>query len=220
VIRCDRFTFVHFPKAAGTWVREGLGRTLPEEWRVEIVTDRHVPAREVWTSDGPPMLGIVRDPWSWYASWYSFWVNVHKIAKAKNITPIADPPPEQTLEWLDAAGYDFARAVRLAETLAFVHLSYRYWYDRIFCDEAGNLMVRLVDYADIRAGLLRALQELGVGWSASMLESLKNPPRNVTSRPPTAEMFVGQGLIDLVRHKNRALIEKHGLRFPYSSAER
>ena len=55
---------IHVPKTGGTSLAayieaEGLGRTVG-----------HTPARDVVRQPGEELIGVVRDPWSWYVSWW------------------------------------------------------------------------------------------------------------------------------------------------------
>jgi hypothetical protein len=63
----DRYLFAHMPKTGGTW----LSAALRDVGRSRF-GDGHGPlsaAHPEWCH-GKTMGGTVRDPWSWYASWY------------------------------------------------------------------------------------------------------------------------------------------------------
>ncbi|MGB0135374.1 hypothetical protein [Dokdonella sp.] len=69
MIATDRFVYVHLHKSGGTFVNECLMRFLPGARRVGY----HLPRSRIPESlRALPVLGFVRNPWSYYVSWFSF----------------------------------------------------------------------------------------------------------------------------------------------------
>ena len=69
MIVTDRFVFLHLHKSGGTFVNEALLRFVPGAQAIGY----HLPRRFVPAADqGKPVLGTVRNPWSYYVSWYAF----------------------------------------------------------------------------------------------------------------------------------------------------
>jgi hypothetical protein len=66
----DRFVFLHLPKTAGVYVES----VCQENLHMPILhTRRHAKASELPVEHKElPTIGIVRDPWDWYASLYFF----------------------------------------------------------------------------------------------------------------------------------------------------
>jgi hypothetical protein len=69
MIATSRFVFLHLHKSGGTFVNECLLRFIPGARQIGY----HLPRRLI---PGPlshlPVLGLVRNPWSYYVSWYTF----------------------------------------------------------------------------------------------------------------------------------------------------
>jgi hypothetical protein len=69
MIITDRFVFLHLHKSGGTFVNEWLLRFFPAARAVGY----HLPRRLIpRVSAKLPVVGLVRNPWSYYVSWYSF----------------------------------------------------------------------------------------------------------------------------------------------------
>jgi hypothetical protein len=69
MIVTDRFVYIHLHKSGGTFVNEALLRFVPGAQ----VIGYHLPRRCLPEEYRHlPVLGFVRNPWSYYVSWYSF----------------------------------------------------------------------------------------------------------------------------------------------------
>jgi len=69
MIATPRFVFIHLHKSGGTFVNECLLRFVPAARRLGYHLPRAAVPREFAHL---PVLGFVRNPWSYYVSWYSF----------------------------------------------------------------------------------------------------------------------------------------------------
>ena len=69
MIATPRFVFIHLHKSGGTFVNECLLRFVPAARRLGY----HLPRAAVPSEYAHlPVLGYVRNPWSYYVSWYAF----------------------------------------------------------------------------------------------------------------------------------------------------
>ncbi|MBM4197526.1 MAG: hypothetical protein FJ197_10615 [Gammaproteobacteria bacterium] len=69
MIATDRFVFLHLHKSGGSYVIDCLQRFLTGVREIGY----HLPASLIPPAlAGKPVLGLVRNPWSYYVSWYSF----------------------------------------------------------------------------------------------------------------------------------------------------
>lgn len=69
MIATGRFVYVHLHKSGGTFVNECLLRFFPDARRLGY----HLPRSRIPPELAAlPVLGFVRNPWSYYVSWYSF----------------------------------------------------------------------------------------------------------------------------------------------------
>jgi hypothetical protein len=69
VVVTSRFIFLHLHKSGGTFVNECLLRFVEDARQVGYHLPRSMAPQE---SAHLPALGLVRNPWSYYLSWYSF----------------------------------------------------------------------------------------------------------------------------------------------------
>lgn len=69
MIITDRFVFVHMHKTGGQFLNEIIARSIPGHRTVGY----HLPRAEVPAEAAHlPVVGVVRNPWAWYVSWYAF----------------------------------------------------------------------------------------------------------------------------------------------------
>lgn len=69
MIVTDRFVFLHLHKSGGTFVNECLRRFVPGAREIGY----HLPRSRLPAPFTPlPVLGFVRNPWSYYVSWHAF----------------------------------------------------------------------------------------------------------------------------------------------------
>lgn len=69
MIITDRFVFVHLHKTGGQFLNEIIARSIPEH----RIVGYHLPRAEAPAEAAHlPVVGMVRNPWDWYVSWYAF----------------------------------------------------------------------------------------------------------------------------------------------------
>ena len=69
MIATDQLIYLHLHKSGGTFINECLMKYFPGAHQLGY----HLPARLIpKLLRGLPVLGFVRNPWSYYVSWYSF----------------------------------------------------------------------------------------------------------------------------------------------------
>lgn len=69
MIASPRFVFLHLHKSGGTFVNECLLRFVPQTRQLGYHLPRTAIPAELAAL---PVLGVVRNPWSYYVSWYAF----------------------------------------------------------------------------------------------------------------------------------------------------
>ncbi len=69
MIATDHVVFLHLHKSGGTFVNEGLLRFVPDARIIGYHLPRHLIPKSLAHL---PVVGLVRNPWSYYVSWYSF----------------------------------------------------------------------------------------------------------------------------------------------------
>ncbi|MEX2126059.1 MAG: tetratricopeptide repeat protein [Woeseia sp.] len=69
MIVTERFVFIHMHKAGGQFLNEIIQRCVPDHRTIGY----HFPRAEVPPgAENLPVVGMVRNPWDWYVSWYAF----------------------------------------------------------------------------------------------------------------------------------------------------
>jgi tetratricopeptide (TPR) repeat protein len=69
MIITERFVFIHMHKTGGQTLNDIIKRCIP----THQVIGYHYPSKEVPADSATlPLVGIVRNPWDWYISWYAF----------------------------------------------------------------------------------------------------------------------------------------------------
>ena len=78
MIVTDKFVFVHLPRSGGTFVSDVIKKFFPSAHEIGY----HLPRAVLPTEYSHlPVLGAVRNPWEFYASWYYH-----------HVSPIGMPP--------------------------------------------------------------------------------------------------------------------------------
>lgn len=82
MIVTDKFVFVHLPRTGGTFVSEVIGRFFPSAHEIGYHLPRVLLPKEY---SHLPMLGTVRNPWEFYASWYHHQHSNKRYSSLKNV---------------------------------------------------------------------------------------------------------------------------------------
>jgi hypothetical protein len=73
VILTNHFVFVHIPKTGGNFVQSVCERHLPSYWYVDVSLSSHTPSSRIpFEFTDLPRFALVRNPWDWYVSLYSY----------------------------------------------------------------------------------------------------------------------------------------------------
>jgi len=67
MIVTDKFVFVHFPRTGGTFITDVIMRFFPSAREIGYHLPRSLLPKEY---SHLPVLGVVRNPWEFYVSWY------------------------------------------------------------------------------------------------------------------------------------------------------
>jgi hypothetical protein len=229
MIVTDRFVFLHLHKSGGSFVNECLLRFLPRAKTVGYHLPRlYIPAECL----DLPVLGFVRNPWSYYVSWYNFQSerprpnalfrilsNERRLdfaGTARNLLElgagsphldavIAALPPTYGNSGLNLPRHALA-PIRNSR-LGFYSYLYRYMYG----EQDGKLTVERSDH--LRAKLLAFLELVGQRVPAAMHDFILDASaRNTSTHGPYVD-FYSDELRDLVAERDQAIIARHGYRF-------
>jgi hypothetical protein len=230
MIATERFVFLHLHKSGGSFVNDCLMRFLPDAQQIGY----HLPRSLVPQPFAHlPVLGFVRNPWSYYVSWYTFQARrpqpnpLFRILSddgqlafeptVRNMLDLGSAASNERLDKLVAAlprmygsrGLNlpgFALERMRGSGRGFYSFLYRYMYDG-----PGELHVGRMER--LREELPSLLSGLGTPLPAPMREYIHAAPaRNVSEHTDYAEYY-GTELRDLVAERDADLISRHAYRF-------
>lgn len=225
------FVFLHLHKSGGTFVN----RFLLECFEDARMLGYHLPRAYLPPQYATlPVFGLVRNPWDYYVSWYSFQAGrpapnpLFRIvsddgrlgfaATLANLLRLGEDAPR--LERVTAAmpeeftnqGLNLTRAC-LRSLAGSPRGFYSWMFERMYGDRSGITIGRM---ETLRADLATFLARIGVPLDARRREFLQqHPALNVSAHPPRAALYDAASR-DLVAVRDRALIEQFGYRFAES----
>jgi tetratricopeptide (TPR) repeat protein len=235
MIITERFVFIHMHKTGGQTLNNVISRCIENHAAIGY----HFPRRGIpERAAGLPVVGMVRNPWSWYVSWYFF--NRRPGSSNPLYSVVSDGGREgfaTTVRNLITLGSDTDESRQhreklisvLPETLDFNRgvgltkddlrgfrnddIGYYSWlFDRMIgIDRDENTLVGKVE--NFQEDFLGIMEQLGVAETAVIGESLAQSERKNTSRHSHYSHYYDNELRQLVADKERLLIERFDYQF-------
>jgi hypothetical protein len=223
------FVFIHLPKTGGDFIRTLCKQHLPEGSIVATDLAKHA-ADDLVPADYAhlPRFGLIRNPWSWYVSWYHYHMGSGRTEEHK--ARVNNPVWTYVTE--DGTSFDFERIVTKlvtgdvpnAQTAGRLRsgdidlLTDR--YVTTFRDGLTHDRITIGCTETMRSDFPRFLEENGIAIPASLREAIDVRKKlNVTKHAPYQEHY-SSPLRELVGHKARQIIERYGYQFePVSESE-
>ncbi len=228
MIICDKFVFLHMHKSGGTFVNHMMVKCIPSARRVGY----HLPYDELpATFRHLPVLGTVRNPWSYYVSWYHF-----QAGQAKPNALFTICSEDRSLDFagtirnLVTLEQDDARIDRLMDAFpdhfvtAGLNLTrqcidgirgsglgfYSFLYKRMYANAPSPTILPM---EDLRERL--TIQPLGLRGPEKMLvrDFLQTVPKLNVSEHAPYETYYPQDLRDLVARMDQPVIAAHDYAF-------
>ena len=229
MITTDRYVFLHLHKSGGTFVNECLKRFVPDARHIGY----HLPRSLVPPAAADlPVLGFVRNPWSYYVSWYSFQLErpnpnfLFRILSDDGRLEFADTlrnmldlgagsirldlvvralPKAYSNQGLNLPG--FALAPIRGTNRGFYSYLYRYLY------AGGSKPVLVGRLETLRDELLPMLASVGQPVSEEMQRYVADEaPRNSSTHTAYTDYYTPE-LKELVAQRDAEVIATHGYRF-------
>jgi hypothetical protein len=228
MIAAERFVFIHLHTCGGSFVTDFLMRFVPDARRIGA----HLPRR---LTPPPlaqlPALGFARNPWSYYAFWYSLQAarakphpmyrilsrngeldfehtvrNLLDLGVTGNLLDavVAQLPQGFTGNGLNLPGAAL-QSIR-GSGLGFFSFLYRYMYDA-----PGVLLVRRIER--VREELVPMLTAVGQPVTAAMRAYAQAAPASAVPGPKAYEARYTDALRDLIAERDADIIARHGYRF-------
>lgn len=225
MIVTPRCVFLHLHKSGGTFVNAGLMRHVPGAQQIGY----HLPRSSLPLQFASlPMLGLVRNPWSYYVSWYSFQRSrprpnaLFQImsdggrldfnATARNLLSlgrdaalldrvIASLPTAYSNQGLNLPG--FALEPIRDSGMGFYSFLYRHLY-------GPDLdAVRVGRMEQLRVELPRMLEEVGQAIGASLREYIEAAPALNRSEHGAHAEYYDAASMTLVAERDQLVISRH-----------
>jgi hypothetical protein len=228
MIVTPRFVFIHLHKSGGTFVNECLLRFVPAARRLGYHRPRSCVPREYAHL---PVLGFVRNPWSYYVSWYSFQKSrpqqnaLFRVlsgdgrldfdATIRNMVSLAFEPKllQAAVDALPATYTDRglnlpgpALAPILGSGLGF----YSYLSSYMFGRSADDLILGRME--SLRIDLPRALDVLGEPMNDAFRQQVRDAAPSNVSPHAAFEDYYSAGLRQLVAERDATVIQRFGYR--------
>ena len=228
MIATEHFVFLHLHKSGGTFVNEGLLRFVEGARQIGY----HLPRKLIPPPLGQlPVLGLVRNPWSYYVSWFSFQLRrpqpnvLFRIlsdggkldfeATLRNMLDLCEGgerldalvaalPPAYTNRGINLPG--FALAPIRNSGLGFYSYLYRYMYD-------GPGVLHMGRMERLREEFPTLLVAAGQPVSGPLRAYLTEAPASNTSEHAAYTKYYSDSLRDRVAARDAELIARFAYRF-------
>jgi hypothetical protein len=229
MIVSDHFVFLHLHKSGGSFVNECLRHCVPGAREIGY----HLPRRLIPEAFAQlPAIGLVRNPWSYYVSWYSFQQQrpqpnalfrivsdggrldfngtIHNMLDLGEndamLAQLVDTLPRQYgSQGLNLPG--FALAPIRGSGLGF----YSYLYEYMYAGTANTLRVGRME--ELPHELLDLFDATGQPVTDTMRDYLRSaPPRNRSQHAPYGSYY-NQALRDRVAARDALVIGQYGYHF-------
>ena len=229
MIATSRFVHIHLHKSGGTFVNECLLRFLPDARELGYHLPRSLlppPLQHL------PVLGFVRNPWSYYVSWYAFQrerpqpnalfrsvsddgrldfnatiTNLVRLGEADGRLDALLPtlPPHYTGHGLNLPA--FVLAGLRGRAIGF----YSFLQDYMYAGDPARLHIGRME--TLRRDLLAFLERQAAPLSPALRAFVADAaPRNTSTHAPYQSYYDARTR-DLVGERDRAAIERCGYRF-------
>jgi hypothetical protein len=229
MIVADRFVLLHLHKSGGSFANELVLQHVPDAREVGY----HLPRRMIpAAAQHLPVLGLVRNPWSYYVSWFAFQQqrpqpnllyrvlsqegrlgfagtieNMVELGARDQLLDalVAGLPQQYGNRGLNLPGP--ALADIRGSGLGFYSFLYRYMHD----GEGAPLHIGQME--NLRTDLQGLLELVGQELSPPLREALRHAPSRNVSRHGAVSEYFDSALRDRVAVRDAALIEQHKYRF-------
>jgi hypothetical protein len=231
MIVTPRFVFLHLHKSGGTFVNECLLRFVPGA----RAAGYHLPHTLIPPEAADrPILGLVRNPWSYYVSWFAFQSAMpqpnalfrvlsdegrldfaHTISNMVGLSrdaerlarAVAALPTQYTGRGLNLPGPVLARLGTSPRPIGF----YSFLFDYLFDAQADRRLFGRME--SLRDDLPNLLESVGEPVSAGLRTHLIEGPPTNTSVHGDYRDYYGDEVRDLVADHDAPVIERFGYRF-------
>ena len=206
----EHFTFAHIPKAGGEFLQDVIRAHFPIVQAIEGNAS-HTPIDGVLEEKRfQPVFALVRNPWSWYVSWYTF---CKGLGDNQQFNDNYEPGP-------DSFKCTISNLLRPNHSNPDVNAFMRERNIGLLAMHRFHVLCMGVDIYDSTCGrmehlaedFVRFLDERNISFPNSLMADLKGPATNTTEHDHYAS-FYDDELRALVADKEQGIIEAFGYRF-------
>lgn len=228
MLATPRFVFLHLHKSGGTFVNECLLRFIPGARQLGY----HLPRSALPPELTPlPVLGFVRNPWSYYVSWYAFQTSLPQQNALFGV--LSDGGRlgfGATIQNMANLGSDSRLLQKVVRALPARHTNhglnltggalqpiegsglgfYSYLYRYVYGGATGLQVGRM---ESLRTDLPRLLEHVGQPVSDELRHHIASAaPSNVSAHGPYHDYYE-PGLRDLIAARDATVIDGFNYRF-------
>ena len=241
MIITDKFVFIHMHKTGGQSLSHIIQDSIPGAKPVGY----HYPYSMIPAEfDDLPVVGMVRNPWDWYVSWYAFntrpEINTplffiisdgfqadfkHTI---KNLVNLCSDSPESqnyrnalidilpdTLEGNTGIGL----TKDTIRNMSSPELGYYSWQFQRMHGDIENKALHIGRFENLQSEFLSIMQQLQVEEVDAMQAKFDTNPRLNTSRHSHYSRYLDDELRELIAQKESLLIEAYGYEYEQDESD-
>jgi len=201
------FVFIHLQKCAGTFVRKFLKKTnlITVNTTVKHDSVRQIPEKH----KGKKIIGVIRNPWDWYVSWYSF---RHKEGHSPQFGDLFEGSFESFLQKIFFDRHGIRNDINLDELRSFGIGPYTGRYKNSYCCEDGNFAnVSMIKMEDLYAGMISEMK-----LTVEQIKILNSMNKVNTSSHPHYSTLYTDKTCKWITDREQFIIHKYGYSFETS----
>ena len=235
MITTDKFVFIHMHKTGGQSLGHILEACIPSTKHIGYHYPYHMLPEEYADL---PVVGMVRNPWDWYVSWYAFntrqgvgnplffvlsdGFQANYKSTLKNLITLGDDTPSsrnyrralidilpETMEGNSGVGL----TKDTIEAMDATGIGYYSWQFHRMHGDTDRAQVHIGRFENLQDEFLRIMRELDVGEVEAIETKFDKTPRMNSSRHSHYSKYLDEELHDLIAEKEGGLIEKYGYTF-------
>ena len=237
MIITEHFVFIHMHKTGGQTLNDIIQRCVSAHRTVGY----HFPHSEIPPEFAAlPRVGMVRNPWDWYVSWYSFnqLPNIHNplfnivsdngqadfnstVTNLINLgsdDPVSKRHRDELVDLLPES-LDNNRGVGLKKdsirNFSGNETGYYSWLFKRMLGDCPDGQLHVGRFENLQGDFLDIMRQLGVEESLALEQEFDNHERKNFSHHSHYSHYYDDGLRDLVGRKENRLIDTYDYRFDF-----
>lgn len=237
MIITEHFVFIHMHKTGGQTLNDIIKRCMPAHQMVGY----HFPCSEIPPKySALPRVGMVRNPWDWYVSWYAFnkRPNIHNqlfaivsdhgqadfkatVTNLVNLGSDSSVSERQRAELIDILpeSLDNNRGVGLTKdcirNFSSNENGYFSWLFKRMLGDDSDAQVHVGQFENLQNDFLAIIGQLLNRETTALQHELEKHERKNPSQHSHYSHYYDDELRELIARKERPVIEKYDYRFEF-----